>query len=95
MRVREFQELMKGLYYEKDRERGEDKTLLWLAEEVGELIEAARKKDSLGVEEEIADVVAWAVSVANLYGIDMERALEKKYPGCCRYCGKSPCACEK
>ncbi len=95
MRVREFQDLMRELYYERDGERGKDKTLLWLAEEVKELSEAARKNDGRAVEEEVADVVAWAVSIANLYGVDVEGALKKKYPGHCRCCGESPCGCEK
>jgi NTP pyrophosphatase (non-canonical NTP hydrolase) len=80
MRVREFQELMRELYYEKDRERGEDKTLRWLADEVEELSDAVRKNDEGAIEEEVADVVAWAVSVANLRGIDVAEALKKKYP---------------
>ncbi len=95
MRVKEFQGLIRELYYEKDKSRGEDKTLLWLAEEVGELFEAVRKNDGVGIEEELADVVAWTVSVANLRGVDMAGALKKKYPGCCMYCGGSPCTCKK
>jgi NTP pyrophosphatase (non-canonical NTP hydrolase) len=95
MRVSEFQELMRELYYEKDRERGEDKTLGWLASEVEELKDAVRKNDGKAVEEEVADVVAWAVSVANLRDIDVEEALKKKYPNLCGCCGKSPCMCEE
>lgn len=95
MRVCEFQELMKELYYEKDRARGEDKTLGWLCEEVEELSIALRKNDGKAIEEEVADVVAWVVSVANLRGIDVEEALKKKYPNLCGYCRKSPCVCEE
>ena len=86
---------MRELYYEKDKERGEGKTLKWLSSEVKELIDATRKNDKKAVEEEVADVVAWAVSVANLRGVDVEKALKEKYPNLCGYCGKNPCVCEE
>jgi NTP pyrophosphatase (non-canonical NTP hydrolase) len=95
MEVAEFQSLIRRLYMEKDRKRGEDATLLWLVEEVGELLEAHRKRRREGIEEEIADVIAWVTSYANLAGIDVEEALRKKYPGRCRYCNSVPCECEK
>lgn len=94
MRVSEFQRHIAALYLEKDKRRGTDATLLWLIEEVGELTEAARRKELDNLAEEMADVLAWTASVANLHGIDLEAALAKKYPaGGCRRCGASPCAC--
>ena len=33
-----FQRLIEDIYFERDDERGSDKTLLWFCEEVGELI---------------------------------------------------------
>jgi NTP pyrophosphatase (non-canonical NTP hydrolase) len=95
MRVHEFQALMRELYFDKDNKRGAERTLLWLMEEVGELSEAMRKKDRAALEEELADIMAWTTSLANILGIDMEEALMEKYPGYCRYCGESPCTCEK
>jgi NTP pyrophosphatase (non-canonical NTP hydrolase) len=95
MKIREFQSLMKKLYFEKDKKRGKEKTLLWLIEEAGELSEAIRKGDVDSIEEEIADVIAWTASLANLLDIDLEDALQKKYPGVCRYCGRAPCICDK
>lgn len=86
---------MKELYYEKDRERGETKTLAWLKSEVKELTDAVMKNDKKAVKEEVADVVAWAVSVANLKGVDMEEALKEKYPNLCGHCGKNPCVCDE
>ncbi len=86
---------MRDLYFEKDTERGEEKTLRWLSSEVEELIDAVRKNDGKGVEEEVADVIAWTVSVANLKGVDVEDALKEKYPNLCGYCGKNPCVCEE
>jgi len=92
MHLREFQALMRELYLKKDAQRGAEKTLLWLMEEVGELSEALRKKGK--VKEELADIIAWTMSLANILDVDMEEALEEKYPGYCRYCGSKPCRCE-
>jgi NTP pyrophosphatase (non-canonical NTP hydrolase) len=95
MLMSEFQALMRELYLDKDNKRGAERTLLWLMEEVGELSEALRKRDRGAMEEELADIIAWTMSLANVLGIDMEEALMEKYPGYCRYCRGSPCACEK
>jgi NTP pyrophosphatase (non-canonical NTP hydrolase) len=95
MRVREFQALMRELYLEKDTKRGENKTMKWLASEVEELQDALLKGDKGAIKEEVADVVAWAVSIANLRDVDVETALKEKYPDLCGYCGKSPCVCEE
>ncbi|MCR8433338.1 MAG: MazG nucleotide pyrophosphohydrolase domain-containing protein [Candidatus Korarchaeota archaeon] len=77
--VRDFQELIYKAYYERDARRGLFKTWLWLLEEIGELAAALRKSDREAIEEEIADVIAWTVSIANLLKIDVEEALLKKY----------------
>jgi len=93
MHIGEFQKMIYELYYKRDSYRGADKTMLWLVEEIGELSEALRKGEDIG--EEVADVVAWVVSLANLYNIDVEEVLNKKYPGYCIKCGKKPCGCVK
>ena len=77
--VRKFQEVIRDAYFERDRRRGIFKTWLWLQEEIGELAKAIRKEDRENIEEEIADVIAWTVSIANLLDIDVEEALIKKY----------------
>jgi NTP pyrophosphatase (non-canonical NTP hydrolase) len=63
-----------------------DKYFLKLAEEVGELARAMRKnlrptepsqiKET--IEEELWDVIYYALAIANLYDIDMEDAIKKK-----------------
>lgn len=93
MRVGEFQRHIAELYLEKDRRRGAQGTFLWLVEEVGELSEAVRRDERENVEEELADVVAWVASLANLLDVDLEKALAKKYPETCLRCGAKPCAC--
>ncbi|HID43954.1 MAG TPA: nucleotide pyrophosphohydrolase [Archaeoglobaceae archaeon] len=93
MRMKDFQKMIYEIYYTRDSARGIDKTMLWLVEEVGELAEAVRKDDKIG--EEIADVIAWVTSIANLYDVDIEEELMKKYPGNCIRCGEKPCRCDE
>ncbi|MET1123935.1 MAG: MazG nucleotide pyrophosphohydrolase domain-containing protein [Archaeoglobaceae archaeon] len=92
MHIKEFQRMIDEIYRRRDEERGIERTMLWVVEEVGELAEAVRKGGNVG--EEIADVIAWLVSLANLYGIDVEEEVLKKYPGYCIRCGKKPCECD-
>ncbi|ACP36293.1 MazG nucleotide pyrophosphohydrolase [Sulfolobus islandicus Y.G.57.14] len=79
MELKELQSKMKEMYFEKDSQRGIYATFTWLVEEVGELAEALLSNDSDSIQEELADVIAWTVSIANLKGIDIEEALKKKY----------------
>ncbi|MCX8209288.1 MAG: nucleotide pyrophosphohydrolase [Sulfolobales archaeon] len=79
MTVREAQKLMKSMFYERDSSRGLYATFTWLVEEIGELAEAILNQDREGVEEEIADVIAWTLSLANLLEVDVEEAFKKKY----------------
>jgi len=78
--IRQAQELMKKYYFERDSRRGLYATFTWLVEEVGELAEAiVEKKGREAAEEEIADVLAWLLSLSNLLGIDVADAFKKKY----------------
>lgn len=79
MEISCVQQFMKLEFYERDRQRGLYATFTWLVEEVGELAEAILSGDRNRIEEEIADVVAWTLSIANLLDVDVEKALEKKY----------------
>lgn len=92
--MREFQEMMKRIYFHRDSARGPERTYIWLVEEVGELGDALLKGDRAKVEEEMADVIAWLASLANVLGIDLERAALKRYNNACPKCGRSPCVCE-
>ncbi|MEM0373771.1 MAG: MazG nucleotide pyrophosphohydrolase domain-containing protein [Sulfolobaceae archaeon] len=79
MELKEIQRRLKDMYYEKDKERGVFPTFTWLVEEVGELAEALLSGNLDSIKEEIADVIAWTISIANLKGIDVEEALRSKY----------------
>ncbi len=92
MQIREFQKLIREIYFTRDAQRGADKTFLWFMEEVGELVRAYRRgEDTLG--SEMADVIAWLTSVANLLNIDLEAEILEKYPNRCPLCSSSPCTC--
>jgi len=92
--IKAAQELMKKLYFSKDLNRGEERTVLRLVEELGELSEAVLLKNNDKISEEIADVIAWTLSVANLYEIDVDEVFNQKYKGVCPECNKCPCVCE-
>jgi len=93
MHIREFQKMMKRVYFHRDSERGVKGTYDWLAGELGELGEALKGKDKEAVEKEFADVIAWLASLANVTGIDLESAAINKYNGKCPKCQHSPCQC--
>jgi len=77
--IKEVQKMMKSMFYERDRSRGVYATFTWLVEEVGELAEAILGNDIKSIQEEIADVIAWTLSLANLLDIDVEEAIKEKY----------------
>ena len=93
MHIREFQELMRQLYFHRDSERGVKGTFDWLADELEELREALDGSDKKATEKEFADVIAWLASLANITGIDLEKAAINKYSGVCPKCQKAPCQC--
>ncbi len=79
MDLREAQGLIAKLYIDRDRGRGVFATFTWFVEEVGELAEALLSGDKKSIEEEIADVFAWLLSVANLVNVDVAEAFKRKY----------------
>ena len=93
MHIAEAQAMMRDIYGPRDLARGQERTFLWLVEEVGELAQALRGKGRHTKEEEFADVLAWLASLANVAGVDLERALLAKYPHACPRCRAKPCAC--
>jgi NTP pyrophosphatase (non-canonical NTP hydrolase) len=84
MAIRDFQQLIRDRYYATDSARGAGGTFLWFAEEVGELAHALGKlekgtPDRANLDEEFADVLAWLATLANIAGVDLERAIHAKY----------------
>ena len=93
MELGEAQAMMRRIYYHKDSKRGARRTWEWLAEEVKELGEAIEAGDERAMEAEFADVLAWLASLANVVGVDLEKAFLAKYPGRCPKCGRAVCMC--
>ena len=84
MAIRDFQQLIRDRYYATDSARGAAGTFLWFSEEVGELAHALGKlekgtPDRANLDEEFADVLAWLATLANIAGVDLERAIHAKY----------------
>lgn len=93
MKISEFQEMMKRLYYPRDKARGIDGTYNWLLEEVAELGQELKGSDREAMEKEFADVIAWLASLANIMDVDLEKAALAKYPNKCLKCQSNPCQC--
>ena len=93
MNITEFQKLMHQLYFSRDAERGQEKTLAWLEDEVQELREALKDGDMKAAEKEFADVLAWLSSLANVVDVNLEKAALSKYNNKCPKCGQNPCDC--
>jgi NTP pyrophosphatase (non-canonical NTP hydrolase) len=93
MDISEFQEMMRTLYFHRDSKRGIKGNYEWLKDEVVELGEALEGADKEATEKEFADVIAWLASLANVVGIDLEKAALNKYPHQCPKCQQSPCQC--
>ncbi|RKY23189.1 MAG: nucleotide pyrophosphohydrolase [Planctomycetota bacterium] len=77
MRIAEFQQLISERYKKRDLERGTPATFMWFIEEVGELATALASDDEKNKAEEFADVLAWLCTLANISGVDLEKACEK------------------
>ena len=90
--VREFQQQIEAIYFERDDARGVLGNLAWLVEEVGELARALRRGDRDNLEEEFGDCFAWLVSLASISKVDIATAAQKYAKGCPR-CAATPCRC--
>jgi NTP pyrophosphatase (non-canonical NTP hydrolase) len=89
-----LQRQIRALYGSKDEARGDAATFLWLAEEFGELATALRSGSREELALEMADVLAWLATLANLRGIDLEAAVWQKYGIACPGCSARPCTCD-
>ena len=94
MTIAQFQQLIDRMYSAKDAARGVDGTFMWLMEEVGELAAALREGSDEELAAEFADVLARLVTIANVKGVDLQRAIELKYGRGCPGCGKMICECD-
>ena len=92
MEIEQFQQQMRTLYGQRDRERGLARTFAWFTEECGELSRALFRGTPEEQAHELADVLAWLASLADQVGVDLAAAAQRYADGCPR-CGAAPCAC--
>jgi NTP pyrophosphatase (non-canonical NTP hydrolase) len=92
--IRDLQRRIFELYGAKDEARGDSATFLWLAEEFGELATALRSGTPEELALEMADVLAWLATLANIRGVDLESAVWRKYGEVCPGCRSTPCRCD-
>jgi len=92
--LRDFQNLIREMYSEKDVARGIDGTFMWLMEEVGELASALREGTPEEQAAAFAAVLAWLTTIANVAGVDLTAAVEEKYGSGCPGCGLLVCICD-
>lgn len=90
----ELQRIILQMYGEKDAARGDAATFLWLTEEFGELATALRSGTHEELAAEMADVLAWLATLANIRGVDLQDAVLRKYGRSCPGCGRMPCVCD-
>jgi len=77
MHISGFQEIISQKYQSRDEQRGTPATFMWFIEEVGELATALAGENEPNKAEEFADVLAWLCTLANINGVDLEKACEK------------------
>ncbi|MGI8686054.1 MAG: MazG nucleotide pyrophosphohydrolase domain-containing protein [Acidimicrobiales bacterium] len=87
-----LQSRMEALYGDRDRGRGIDATVAWLAEEMGELAKAVRKGTPAEQLHELGDVLAWLASLANQLNLSLDQAAARYANGCPK-CASTPCSC--
>ena len=93
MTLREFQQLIRAMYHDKDASRGVEGTFMWLTEEICELATALRSGTHEERSLEFADVLAWLATIANVVDVDLEEAVARKYGAGCPGCGQLACIC--
>lgn len=85
--------MIRSIYQDRDVRRGVHKNFIHLIEEVGELGSSIIRADRGAIEEELADVLAWLVTVANVLDIDLEGVAVARYANSCPKCRSNPCTC--
>jgi NTP pyrophosphatase (non-canonical NTP hydrolase) len=94
MTLADLQQRIRDLFGAKDAKRGVEGTFMWFMEEVGELSAALRdSKDRDNLVLEFADVLAWLATLANIAGVELEDAMNRKYGSGCPRCANTPCTC--
>jgi NTP pyrophosphatase (non-canonical NTP hydrolase) len=98
--LRQWQRHLDNLYGEPNRARGIWFATTRLAVETNELVAAEDNIRLMTIEEakrayehELADGLAWTVAIANILGVDLQKATEDRFGNGCNSCGSVPCQC--
>jgi NTP pyrophosphatase (non-canonical NTP hydrolase) len=71
--MRRLQRAALGVYGQLEA----DRALVWTVEELGELAQAVRRNESPArLEEELGQLTAWMLCLANILGVDLAAAVE-------------------
>lgn len=93
---------MSDVYGERNRRKGIDYVMGRLTNEIGELLSLAMRLPELeGNQEqtlhefslELADVISWIMTSANVLSVDLEQAVARRYKNGCTSCQAIPCTC--
>lgn len=92
-----------NLYGKRNEQKGVENVVNRLFKEISELqsleLEVYRNSEMpiVKIEEEfgfeLSDALAWTIALANLYGIDLEKAVWDRYGTGCGKCEQNPCIC--
>lgn len=95
MTITHFQEMVRGIFEEKDaRDYSREDLLLYLAIEQGNITEGIRKGSREEILEAIPVFFIWFLSFCYFIEINLEEAVWDKYHGCCPNCGTTKnCGC--
>jgi len=92
--LREWQDMFKRLYGERNASLSCSEVWLHLMEEAGEVAKDLRYEDFIKLREDLADVFAWLCAFANRYGVGLDEIVWNWYPNICPRCGKpKDCTC--
>jgi len=93
MQIGEFEDMVGRIYWHRDSRRSVEQNYIHLVEEVGELGSAIVRSDRASIEEELADTLAWLVTVASVLKVDLDRVATRRYNNACPKCRSLPCRC--
>jgi NTP pyrophosphatase (non-canonical NTP hydrolase) len=79
MDLRKFQKTVDEAFGDFDRKSGPFFLMTVLAAEIGEVAEAVKNEEKGVIAMELADSLFTLVSIANVFGIDITKAVEDKY----------------
>ena len=100
--LEQWQQHLKALYGDRNRQKGIENILNRLFKEIGELLSLQMRipNISLSLDDlerefsfELADALAWSMAVANFCGVNLQQVVFDRYGNGCWQCHQNPCIC--